>query len=260
MTTHQGRAPIERPVQYAKARDAIELLCSEARQGSAEAVEELINVGITTALSLQELHRQNPEIVSKAASRGPFFPICYTWRRDQNKVQIRFAKSLPLARNQPFQTLTVHLDEVFNRIFDQIWQELERLRVSDRQPETKEQERILANIRALPPISKSTARAWARAFADYHVNFDGEPRMGKANFFYRFAAPERDLRTRRKRAQERLRARYLKGVAIEELDPISATKYNVRLGKILSMKVTKSSFKNRLAEVVEARLKRMARD
>ena len=108
------------------------------------------------------------------------------------------------------------------------------------------------------PLSIASAPEWARAFADLHVGFDNNNPIEKNDVFYRLASPEREQRTRQQRARQRMNNNY-PVAQLKKLDPVAATKRQSWDKRIKAMGVTRTSYRNRLAEALTRRLRRMLR-
>lgn len=141
-----------------------------------------------------------------------------------------------------------------------VWQKLEQLRKDGVNSHNKEQRRIAGKITKLTPISRDCVKEWAEAFADFHLNFEGPPKMDSHDVFYVLASPERDLGTRQFRAYERLEKKESDRRAskriIEFLEP---EKQEAQLKKIAAMKVTPRAFHRLLVAELSKRLLRMLR-
>lgn len=252
------REPRIAPEAFEKADRAIEQLGLEAMEGSVEAAEELIDLGIKVAAILEGAYKCRPDQIESAATHATDFPIAYPWRKDLKKERLQMAKALPLARCQPFHTRG-RLNDVYWRVFNEVWQPLERLRHSAIGREKGIQLDVLKEIKRLQSLTKANAKAWAKAFARYHVDCSGNARMDDGDFFYVLAKPERDVLIRQQRALKRRKKQPEEAAQAGKFGEKEQLKQDMKLWEIRRMKVTKNSFRNRLAEVVERRLLRMVR-
>jgi hypothetical protein len=260
MKTAKSKKPDAVPKRLGLCIRAVEELSREAAAGSKEAVEELVEIGFRTTMEIDSIFGRNPELIREIAEKYERFPILYTYRKDENRERIACAKSLKLRAGSPFTTLgNLRLDAFYDAIDSQVSGKLEQLRKSGVRAHNRTQRRIARKIRNLAPISRGCVTAWADAFADYHLNFEGPPRMDRNDLFYQLASPDRELRTRQRKARERMEKRYGKAQDARNLDPIAATKREAWDKKIRAMTVTPNSFHRLLVEELSKRLLRMLR-
>lgn len=260
MKLRPPKPPLRLPKRFGETLQNLDALVAEAERGSRAAADELIEIGCAVCERLDNLRVRNEELIRGLAHDRFDFPIIYTGYRIRNLESLSRARALGLWANAPFTTLEgLRLDDIYEFIVNEAWGKMEDIRSGAVKlaAETPKQRAILKEIEHLNPISRANATEWARAFARYHVDFSGKPKMNRENPFFRLAGPQRDLETRKRRARERLKKKYGREADVLDLDEISRTKYQIRKQRIEAMQVTASEFRNRLSDELARRLARM---
>lgn len=258
MAKAKAQAVIELPRVHRQSSAGLNRLREEALQGNEGAIEELLDLAQKASKAVSDVWDAYPGEMRNHATGMRYFPILYSWRKDENRMIISRVKTLRLD-DSVFTTLSgLHLDDKYFAVRD-AWKILEGIRTdkADIPVGSLKQQSVIQQIKRLKPITSENCREWGRVFADLHANFSSLP---FDNGIYReIASPERELNKRKRRARERVVDKYGPDREVKNLNAIAATKRQVALERIERMEVTPADFRNTLADEVGRRMKRMLR-
>jgi len=258
MKAKRDGRPVETAQFFASLR-GIKALLRAAEGGNKRAAFYLIEIAMFATGFVEVLYGGNRQLVKEVVGDNELdqFPVLRSHRRLLTLKREQMVRDLQLGEANIFKPAAgVHADRTFHIIKGLYL--VAKFAGEDPIPRGSSLTlyRAVRQIRKLNPLSMATHKDWAIAIADY-LRAAYSSQFASDETLLRTSKASRDLALRRRRAMLRLNKKYGSKSQAAKLDPITATKRQVREAKIAGMKITASAVRNGLVEQIGVRLGRM---